>query len=70
LEHRFPFAATPQALPHSSLSPEAKAPVKPDALQTLARASYYQACPLSPIHLGIPWRSQQEGQTGRLPPFE
>jgi len=38
LKHRFPFAATRQASPHDSLCLEAKAPVKPDALQTLARA--------------------------------
>jgi hypothetical protein len=37
LKHRFPFAATRQPSPHGSLCPEAKAPVKPDALQTLAR---------------------------------
>jgi hypothetical protein len=35
LKHRFRFAATRQVSPHGSLCPEAKAPVKPDALQTL-----------------------------------
>ena len=38
LQHRFPDAATRQAPTHNSRCPEAKAPVKPDALQTLARA--------------------------------
>ena len=39
LKHRFPIAATRQAAPHGSRCPEAKAPVKPDALHTLARAT-------------------------------
>ena len=39
LKHRFPFTATRQASPHGSQRPEAKAPVKPDALHTLARAT-------------------------------
>ena len=38
LQHRFPFAATRQALSQARRCPAAKAPVKPDALQTLARA--------------------------------
>jgi len=38
LQHRFPTAATRPVSPHGRRCPEAKAPVKPDALQTLARA--------------------------------
>jgi hypothetical protein len=48
LKHRFPFAATRPRSPRGSLCPEAKAPVKPDALQTLARGPNPQ-CPVG-IH--------------------
>jgi len=54
LQHRFPFAATRQASSHGSLCPEAKASVKPDALQTLARAAYHQTRPSSSVRPGIP----------------
>jgi len=39
LQHRFPFGATRQTSPYNSRCPEPKAPVKPDALHTLARAT-------------------------------
>ena len=38
LQHRLPIAATLQALSQACRCATAKAPVKPDALQTLARA--------------------------------
>jgi hypothetical protein len=38
LQHRFPLAATRPASPNGNRCPEAKAPVKPDALHTLGRA--------------------------------
>jgi hypothetical protein len=54
LQHRFPFAAARHDSHHGSLCPGAKAPVKPDALHTLARATCHQTCPPSSVHSGIP----------------
>ena len=58
LKHRFPFAATRPASPRDSPCPKAKAPVKPDALQTLARATDREACPASCVHVWGSWARQ------------